>query len=269
MRTKIEGFRCWHLGWGTAVAVPISVAFVVSSINAGTTFVKLSNDDQSRCYYHEITLSGGGTWNFVAFTVPGDVTGAWQVVNNIGLTFELFAAGKETTPAAVLDAWTTTNKVATTNSTSLLSANNGDALSITGLWIAAGAQLPSAESEMSKLVRPIPDEIKLCQRYFWMTYNYGATFLTNTTAGAMCSICDSSGTRIPGPFSYPTEMRTTPTITLASAIGTTGVWEGVGGINTAAATAAHIGQHRFMYAQSSGLSAQAMYYGHVKADARL
>lgn len=160
-RSKIEGYRIASWGWGASGALDIVVAFQFYSTVSGTAFVKLSNSDQSRCYYHEITVAAG--WNFCAFPVPGDTSGTWQATTNTGLTFEVFSSGKETTPASSLDAWGTTNKVQTTNSTNLLGADNNCTV-LTGVYIAAGIELPVA-ADLPKLMRPYPEALSLCRRY--------------------------------------------------------------------------------------------------------
>ena len=137
-RQKIEGYRIAHWGFGATGAAAIVVAFELYSTGTGTAFVKLSNSDQSRCYYHEITVAAG--WNFYAFPVAGDTAGTWQATTSTGLVFEVFVSGKETTPASSLDTWGSTNKVGTTNSTNLLGTNNNTTI-LTGLYIDVGAQI--------------------------------------------------------------------------------------------------------------------------------
>lgn len=162
-RQKIEGYRIARWGWGAAGADTIVVSFNLYSTAAGTAFVKLSNSNQSRCFYHEISVAAG--WNFYSFNVAGDTTGIWQATNSIGLTFEVFVAGKAASPASSLDAWGATNSTQTTNSTNLLGTNNNLTL-LTGLHIAAGAQIMAA-SELARLLRTYETEFSLCCRYFW------------------------------------------------------------------------------------------------------
>lgn len=202
-RSKIEGYRIAKWGWGAAGAVSIAIAFQYYSTASGTAFVKLSNSDQSRCYYHEITVAAG--WNFYAFTIAGDTSGTWQATTSAGLVFEVFSSGKETTPASSLDAWGSTNKVQTTNSTNLLGTNNNLTL-LTGLYIDCSTQLPLA-GHLPVLMRPFSEELKLCQRYWSYSYD-GFWFYNNTGNGTVCH----------GLAVFQQEMRAVPTITIGSSV---------------------------------------------------
>lgn len=169
-RVKVEASKIAHWGWGAANAKSIVVAGQYFSAIVGVAAVKLSNNNQSRCLYHELTVAVG--WNFFAFVVPGDTAGTWlSTQGSTGLTFEIFGSGKETTPASSLDAWGSTNKVQTTNSTNLLSVLSAT-VALTGLYMDVGSQLPTA-SDLADLMRPADVELKRCQRFLRMSYPYG------------------------------------------------------------------------------------------------
>lgn len=205
-RQPIGGYRIARWGWGATGAMAIVVAFELYSTASGTAFVKLSNSDQSRCYYHEITVAAG--WNFVAFTVPGDTTGTWQATTSIGLTFEVFVSGKETTPASSLDAWGSTNKVQTTNSTNLLGTNNNLTI-LTGLFIDAGQQLPIA-GELPLLMRSFDQEYTLCKKF--LQYRRSAS-----TSDHIAMLQGISTTGAGGPlWTFEVEMWSAPTVTVSA-----------------------------------------------------
>jgi len=211
-RSKIEGYRIASWGWGASGALDIVVAYQFYSTVSGTAFVKLSNRDQSRCYYHEITVAAG--WNFYAFSVPGDTSGTWQATTNTGLTFEVFSSGKETTPASSLDAWGTTNKVQTTNSTNLLGADNNCTV-LTGVYIAAGIELPVA-ADLPKLMRPFPEALSLCRRYLAVLEGPAS----GTPTIAMGQAFSSTQSMVAVPLPAPTRVPVTGiTISAASNFG--------------------------------------------------
>jgi len=207
-RTKIEGYRIASWGWGASGALDIVVAFQFYSTVSGTAFVRLSNSDQSRCYYHEIAVAVG--WNFYAFTVPGDTSGTWQAATSTGLTFEIFSSGKETAPASSLDAWGSTNKVQTTNSTNLLGTNNNCTV-LTGVYIAAGAQLPIV-GDLPKLMRPYPEALSMCQRYLAVLEGP----VSGTPTIAMGQAFSSTQSMVAVPLPAPTRVPVTG-ITIAAA----------------------------------------------------
>jgi hypothetical protein len=278
-RTKIEGYRIAHWGWGAAGAADIVVAFNLYSTAAGTAFVKLSNSDQSRCYYHEIAVATG--WNFYAFTVPGDSGGAWQATTATGLTFEIFVSGKAASPASSLDTWGSIDSTQTTNSTNLLGADNNLTI-LTGLFVAPGSQLPLA-SDLSKLMLPFAESLRLCQRYW----------ATNVAYGNIAGNAGGSGVEAPRyamfawsstsldtqRISFPVPMRTTPTLTFYSANipgASDGNWQIYDGVSTwqtgTSITAASQNEKGFV-AEVSGftVATKCAYigYGVFAADARL
>jgi hypothetical protein len=278
-RTKIEGYRIAHWAWGTLDASAIAVAFRLYSTAAGTAFVKLSNSDQSRCYYHETAVAAG--WNFYAFTVLGDTGGAWQATTSTGLTFELFVAGKETTPQSTLDAWGTGNKVQTTNSTNLLGTNNNLTI-LTGLFIAAGTQLPVA-GDLPRLMRPFDHELRLAQRYW--SKNVGYDNKPGNTGGSggeapRYAMFSWAGTSLDSQrIFFPVTMRITPTLAFYSANipgasnGNWQIYDGVSTWQTGTSISAQSHNDSGFVAEVAGftVTTKAAYigYGGFTADARL
>lgn len=166
-RTKVEGYRIAHCGFGASGASYISYAFWLYSTVAGTAFARFSNSDQSRCYHIELNVSAG--WNYFYGGVPGDTTGTWQTTTSVGLVFEVFSSGKSASPVAP-GSWSTANTTQTTNSGNLLGSNNNLTI-LTGLWIAAGSR-PPTQSELPNLMRPFPEELQECIRYYFKTFEY-------------------------------------------------------------------------------------------------
>jgi hypothetical protein len=192
IRHKVEGYRIIQLAWGTANAQSLAYAFMIYSTAAGTAFIKFSNSAKTRCYYVEMTLAVGQ--NFVSGVIPGDTTISstnWKVDNTIGLQVEFFANGKAATPVAP-GAWTVANNVQTTNSVNLMTALNYG-MTVTGLWLAAGTQVPT-QVMLPLLMRPNNAELILCKRYWQLNgcsignlfaanlVNTGITFSTEMRA---------------------------------------------------------------------------------------
>ena len=201
-RQHIEGYRIATWGFGAAGALDIVVAFQLYSTVSGVALVRLSNSSAGRLYYHEITVAAG--WNFYAFTVAGDTSGTWLTTTGIGLRFDVFVCGKETTPGTSFDTWGATVKIQTTNSTNLLGTNNNLTV-LTGVYIAPGTQLPVA-ADLPKLMRPHSTELTLCQRWLeYGSYNIGAQ--AAPTGGSTGKV-----TRWPIPFKVT--KATAPTITI-------------------------------------------------------
>ena len=100
-------------------------------------------------------------------------------------------------------------------------ATNGATFYITGVQLEKGSTATSFD------YRPYGTELALCQRYYSKSYNIDVVPGTaNAFNGGSCGV--SAGTAIGtfvSDFSFPVEMRATPTVTFYSAnTGSTGVW---------------------------------------------
>lgn len=266
-RVKIEGYRAAQFGFGIASAATLMIAFELYSTVSGVALVRLSNSAANRFFYHEVTVAAG--WNLVAFTVTGDAAGSWLWTNGIGLTFELFVSGKETTPQSSLDAWGTTAKVQSTNSTNLLGTANNLTI-LTGLHISRGNILPSASAELASIMRHGDEELDLCLRFWEKTYDYGTALNTASTSNGLLVGVAATTTQVPIAGVFKKRKRAAPTVALISFNGTNSVMATLAAnADTAAASAQLIGEHGFGYVLSSGLTAGAGYHVHFTANARL
>jgi hypothetical protein len=179
LRYYVEGYRAAKLGWGTSGAEPLSYACMVYSSNAGTAFIRIGNSVGSRYLFNEIVLVSG--WNFVFGTVPGDITGAWNTTNGIGIVFDIFAAGKAVTPASTFNSWGATNSTQTTNSTNLLSTVNSQVF-VAGLYASAGVQI-ATPLNLPLLMRPYEKSLLLCKRQYEIISPRATIFSGNVTSG--------------------------------------------------------------------------------------
>lgn len=178
-RQTTTGYKIASWGWGQAGAKGVTVCAIYFATVSGTAFAKISNAAQTRCYYHEIVLASG--YNSFAFVVPGDQTGTWANDSTTGLTFELFFAGKEATPVSALDAWGTTNKVATTNNTNFFNANSTQ-IYLTAVFVGeTGGVLPNI-SDMAAMQRTFVDDVVPNANLAYMALNTMKG--NNTTLGA-------------------------------------------------------------------------------------
>ncbi len=155
----IEGIRISRLGFGGVNAQPVTVGFWVWSTIAGNCTVTLQNDASNRSCPVSVNIPNAGAWNYVTATFPGDVAGAWQTGNALGLRVVITcAAGSSWAGVAGWQAGsfygTPTNFMATT----------GNVFAVTGFGIWPGNEAPSA-SRSPFIVRPSDDEMRACMRY--------------------------------------------------------------------------------------------------------
>jgi hypothetical protein len=204
-RQRVEGNRVARIGWGTASAQPIAIAFQFYSTVSGVAFIRAYNNAANRAYYIEFTVAAG--WQWVMLTIPGDTSGTWVKDTGIGLYIDIFAAGKQVS-VATPGAWgTSTSNIQTTNSTNLLGTINNVVL-ITGFLLLPGLEFPNS-ARAPLIMRPADQEYLLTQRY-----------LQVIAPGAASSTIVSGGVNgVVGyfPLPFPVRMRATPTMTLSAA----------------------------------------------------
>jgi hypothetical protein len=206
-RHRAEGNRVARLGWGTANAQPLAIAFQWFSTVSGTSFARVFNNANNRCYYIEFAVTGGG-WQWVTLAIPGDTTGTWLKDNGIGLIVDIFANGKHASPIAPGSWGTLANVVQTTNSTNFMGTTNNVVL-ITGFLLLPGLEFPSS-TRAPLIMRPADVEYQRCLRYLYA--------LAPGVAGAEVS-AGGMASAIQGyyPIVFPVKMRATPTMTVSTA----------------------------------------------------
>jgi hypothetical protein len=190
---RIEGFNVADFGFGTAVAVPVTLSFWVKSSVTGTFSGSLGNTvDLS--YAFSYTISSANTWTQISVTVPGPTTGTWNTGNGIGLSVT-FSLGVGSAQKSVANTWAN-YPYATTGSVDLISTPNAT-------WQVTGVQLEKGSTATSFDYRPYGTELALCQRYYYrvspdVNAPFGAGFNVSTT---------QAYTNV----SFPTVMRIIPT----------------------------------------------------------
>jgi hypothetical protein len=119
-------------------------------------------------------------------------------------------------------------------------------------------------------MRLFSDELEVCQRYWEKSYDYGTAPGTASSANGLILGLAASANYCAMPVGFRRRKRFVPTVTLYSYNGTSGVMAALAtNGDTAAASAASIGEAGFGYVSSSGLTAGAGYHGHFVANARL
>jgi hypothetical protein len=190
--TPVEGYRAARLNWGTPQAQPLTYAFAMFSV-AGTFFIRILNGATNRSYYQELVSPSQG-WHFYTGTIPGDTAGTWNKDTGVGLYFQVFLAGKDTT-AAPVGVWGTGIPVQTPNNGNLMSASVSN-VCLTGIYLGAGA-MTIPESALPNLMRPSGDELTICQRY--SERGIGPTFLISGLPAGIVQVI--------GPIEYATTKR--------------------------------------------------------------
>jgi hypothetical protein len=272
IRHCIEGYRVARLAWGTSNAQPITLSFWVYANRPGNYSGALANAAANRSYQFAFTINAAATWEYKTVTIPGDLTGTWAKDNTIGLYLHItLMAGS--TYLSTANVWGAGNFYGVTGTVNGVAATS-DLFAITGVIVLPGNEAPSA-ARSPFIMRPFPQELELCKRYYEKSYNYataagaaigagqnnimfGPTIIASQTY-AMCTV----------PFSV--EKRALPTNAVFAGNGApaacsiyTGSWQDAGGASSINAKTKAL---TFNYSNSSGI---VNYVGFdYVADARL
>ncbi len=143
IRQSIEGYRIARLGWGTAVAQPLTIGFWVKSSVAISINLIAYNSAFSVAANVGATIAAANVAQFVTATFPAQTTGAWLTNNGVGIVLILRIAGGAFN----------------------IAATNGNTFEITGLVLLPGILAPTP-AQAPLTVRPFDQELVLCQRYY-------------------------------------------------------------------------------------------------------
>jgi len=211
IRQFIEGFNLQGFKKGTANAQQYTLSFWVRSSLTGTYIIELEDFDHTRSVSKSYTIDTANTFEKKTLTFPADTTGVFDNDNNASLSVNWwFAAGSTYSGGTLNTSWASaTNANRAVGQVNFL-ATAGNNFTFTGVQLEVG---PTA-TEFER--RSIPEELALCQRYFFKTFD-GTTY----TSGFIVNSLVGHTTRIPIPMTQ-VPMRSTPTITVFSSGGTSG-----------------------------------------------
>jgi len=181
IKVNLEGNRVSRLGFGSANAQAVTVGFWAYATIAGTMAVMLSNSANNRCYVANVTINSATTWEWKTVTIPGDTTGTWSRDNSIGLKL-FFVFGVGTSLQGTANTWSSTFVFGTSSTTNFFATTN-NVVCLTGAALLPGSHQISQE-QSANLQRPFVETLKLCQRYYEKSYDYGTAVQTATTNGA-------------------------------------------------------------------------------------
>lgn len=263
----IEGVRAARAALGGASAASISFGFWVKAHRTGNYSGSLRNSAKNRSYPFTFTVSAADTWEFKTVTVAGDTSGTWLADTGVGLYLNICIAGGSGR-VGTAGAWAgsdTSGATATTNGV----AATSDTFQLTGAIVLPGIELPGSV-RAPFIMRPFDQELPLCQRYYEKTYDYAVLPNTVSAGSGLRMGLAMSATAVAIPGNFKVRKRASPSITLISFNGTTGVMAAQAtNLDTAAATPQLIGEDGFGYITASGLTAGAGYHVHLVAKSQL
>ena len=264
LRQKVEGQNLQYLKKGTSSAESTTLSFWIKSTKTGTYICELFDADNTRQISKAYTVSASDTWEKKELTFAGDTTGAFDNDNANSLQIHWYlSAGSDFTSGTLSTTWT-----ASTNANRAVgqvdaqdSASNN--IYLTGVQFETGSQASDFEF--------LPFDIQLdsrCKRYFQKSMPYDEYSNSNFGDGYESALTTSSTTTQAYGLRFPTELRTTPTLTLFRIVdGASGKFYRVSDAASVTVTAVQIGAKNVGY--FSITSSDNSYAYNYRADAEL
>ena len=171
----IEGYRMQRLQWGTANAMPITLAFTVAASVAGPHSGTIRNATTDRCYAFTFTQNVASAVEYKTITIPGCIDGTWNATNSGGMTivFSLGCGATYTAPSA--NAWLAGNYLAAPGQVNDV-ASTSNAYHLSNVLVLPGVEAPSV-SHSQLIMRPYDQELLTCRRYY-AKYKSGVNFVS-------------------------------------------------------------------------------------------
>jgi hypothetical protein len=260
----IEGFNWADMGYGTANAKTTTLSFWVRSSLTGTFGGAFRNSADDRSYPFSYTISVADTWEQKTITIAGDTSGTWiGATNGSGLRVN-FSLGAGTALSGTAGAWVAAGTQSVTGAVSVVGTLNAT-------WYVTGVQLEKGSTATSFDYRPYGTELVLCQRYYCKSYQQSVAPATSATLGVTGVIASTTSLLVGGFNTWPVTMRTTPTVTIYSQIGTSGKLSAPGAVDTGTSVVSETPSEKGAVGinSSGGFTIGSWYYGHFVATAEL
>ena len=206
---RMEGQNLQQLKKGTSSAEKITISFYVKSTKTGTYILNIVDSDNNRQISKAYTISASNTWEQKILTFDGDTTGALTNDNNTSLQLNWWLiAGTGHSGGTLATSWQGYAGASDYEDSAVGQVNLGDNTSNT--WEITGIQMEVGDSASDFEHRSFGEELKLCERYFYMTYPYGATIGAASSVSFLGRFLD--GTQSYGSIQVPNvNMRASPT----------------------------------------------------------
>jgi len=160
---KVEGQNLQYLNFGNSSAKSLTLSFWVRSNKTGTYCASLFNNDQSKWFSKQYTISSADTWEKKTLTYAGDTSNAFNNDNGTSLRCRFWlGAGSTYTSGTITSTWTTESG----NEGSLASGQVNLADSTSNEWYVTGVQLEAGEVASDFEFLPFDVNLGRCQRYY-------------------------------------------------------------------------------------------------------
>jgi hypothetical protein len=223
LKHHFEAQNVVNSGWDyNSTSSYVTLSFWIKSSVAQNFYGYIrTQDGTTQAYIFETGSLTADTWTKVTKTIPGHANITIDNNSDAGLSLFLHAFwGTNYTGTTTLNQWAAySGSVRTPNSTSTWWTTNDATLEVTGFQLEVGEIANDFKTEKWT------DELQKCKRYYQKSYEYQDAPGNNTAAGIVLDrYGGSSGitNRTDLAIRWEVEMRTSPTVTVYSKVGTSG-----------------------------------------------
>ena len=260
---RIEGQNLQYIKKGTSSAESLTLSFWIKAKVTGTYIAELYDSDNTRQISKTYTVSSSQTWEKKTITFPGDTTGTLDNDNAASLLVNFwFTAGSNFTSGTLNTSWgSSTNANRAVGLTNALASAN-DYVQLTSIQLEVGETASDFE------FLPFDVQLERCKRYFQKSMPYDEYSNANYGDGYESALTTTSTPTQAYGLRFPTELRTTPTLTLFRIVdGASGKFYRVSDAASVTVTANQIGTKNVGY--FSVPNSDNSYAYNYRADAEL
>ena len=203
LEQKFEGQNLQYLKYGTANAEQVTLSFWHKHTKTGTNIVELLDADNSDAVSGSYTQSVSNTWEQATITFPAKTSGALDNNNAVSLRLRfIMGSGTDNTSGTLATTWVDT----IVNADRYVGqVNNADSTS--NDFIITGVQLEAGTTASDFEFLPVDVNLQRCQRYYFVKCDGSVSASQDIGIGTYYTSSDLRAS-----FSFPTTMRTTPTL---------------------------------------------------------
>ena len=223
-QTRLEGQNLQYLKKGTSSAESLTLSFWVKSNKTGTYIAELFDIDNTRQISKSYTIDSASTWEKKIITFAGDTTGTLDNDSARSLDLILWLAAGSTYSSGTLNtSWnSSTNANRAVGQVNLADSTSNE-------WYITGVQLEAGTTASDFEFLPFDVNLDRCIRYY--TTSQGVDDFGGFADGDNNAIFGdrlNEYSNVPVNHRFPKRMRTVPTVTTYSLIGTSGACSDTG-----------------------------------------
>ena len=230
--TKLEAQNVASSGWNyTSTSSYITLSFwLKSSVAQAFSGSLRTYDGTGQSYKFDTPSLSANTWTKVTKTIPGNSNLQFDtdtLENSVDKGLQLylypFIGTNYTTSNSDTETWVTSSSGNYANDMTSTWWTTNDAT-----WELTGLKLEVSNVATDFIFRSFQEDLKLCERYFHMSYNTGRTIgSTGSGGGVQHNGTNNHAGTCQMNLNYPVEMRANPTLVAYSGdTGNSGNWTG-------------------------------------------